>query len=97
MNIAFYAPLKSPTSGIPSGDRRMGRALINALEFLGHNVELASEFNSREPIGDSARQEVLRFEGHKAAKDLINKYALQENFPDPVSYTHLTLPTILLV
>ena len=28
MRIAFYAPLKSPTHTIPSGDRRVGRLLM---------------------------------------------------------------------
>ena len=63
MNIAFYAPLKPPTSDIPSGDRQMGRALISALEMLEHNVELASEFVSREPTGNLNRQKALCLKG----------------------------------
>ncbi|HIM19448.1 MAG TPA: glycosyltransferase family 1 protein [Rhodospirillales bacterium] len=82
MKIAFYSPLKAPTSGVPSGDLRMANTLIRALESAGHCVKLASEFRSREPLGDPTRQKVLRFEGHKAAEDLINKYAPQEHFPD---------------
>ena len=39
MNIAFYAPLKSPNSRIPSGDREMARSLIYLLKYLGHDVE----------------------------------------------------------
>ena len=31
MSLAFYAPLKSPDHPTPSGDRRMARALIEAL------------------------------------------------------------------
>ena len=46
MNIACYAPMKPPSSPIPSGDRRMARALIAALESLGHRVEIGSEFVS---------------------------------------------------
>ena len=60
----------------------MANTLIKALKSGGHCVKLASEFKSREPIGDLARQKVLRIEGHKAAEDLINKYALQEHLPD---------------
>lgn len=82
MNIAFYAPLKSPTSGIPSGDRRMGRALINALEFLGHNVELASEFKSREPSGDFNRQKALSTEGNLIAHKLVKTYRRNQTQPD---------------
>jgi glycosyltransferase involved in cell wall biosynthesis len=43
MNIAFYAPLKPPGHPIPSGDRKMARQLVTALEAAGHAVEVASE------------------------------------------------------
>jgi glycosyltransferase involved in cell wall biosynthesis len=46
MNIAFYAPMKPASSPIPSGDRRVARALIAALESTGHSVETGSEFVS---------------------------------------------------
>ena len=82
MNIAFYSPMKAPTAGVPSGDLRMANSLITALESAGHCVKLASDFKSREPTGDPARQKVLRFEGHKAAEDLVNKYGLEDYFPD---------------
>ena len=60
MRIAFYAPLKSPDHAVPSGDRRMGRLLMAALEAAGHEVALASTFRSFEPTGDAARQEAVR-------------------------------------
>ena len=74
MNVAFYAPLKPPTSPIPSGDRRVGRLLIAALEQAGHNVELASIFRSREPDGDAARQQRLAATGKRLAERLIRRY-----------------------
>ena len=43
MHIAFYAPLKSPGHPVPSGDRKMARQLVAALEASGHRVETASE------------------------------------------------------
>jgi len=49
--IAFYAPLKSPLHPTPSGDRRIARLFINALEQGGYHVELASQlrtFDKRE-------------------------------------------------
>ncbi|KQV30819.1 glycosyl transferase [Rhizobium sp. Root1203] len=46
MRIAFYAPLKSPSHPVPSGDRLMARQLIRALELAGHTVDVASEFRS---------------------------------------------------
>ncbi len=44
--IAFYAPLKPPDHSVPSGDRKMARQLIRALESAGHTVDLASRFRS---------------------------------------------------
>ena len=82
MNIAFYAPLKPPTSVVPSGDRRMGKALMDALEFSGHRVELASQFKSREPSGDSIRQKALSSEGNSIAQKLIDTYRLNRRKPD---------------
>ena len=46
MRIAFYAPLKSPTHGTPSGDRRVAGLLMDALARAGHRVELVSTFRS---------------------------------------------------
>lgn len=46
MTIAFYAPLKSPHHAIPSGDRLMGRQLIQALTIAGYDVTLMSELRS---------------------------------------------------
>jgi glycosyltransferase involved in cell wall biosynthesis len=63
MRIAFYAPLKSPAHGTPSGDRRIAGLLMDALARAGHRVELASSFRSYEPAGDAPRQAALREEG----------------------------------
>lgn len=46
MKIAFYAPLKSPSHPVPSGDRLMARMLIDALRQAGHEVSIASELRS---------------------------------------------------
>ncbi|TDK37387.1 glycosyltransferase [Rhizobium deserti] len=53
MDIAFYAPLKSPSHPVPSGDRLMARQLIAALELAGHSVTVVSEFRSFLPAADS--------------------------------------------
>src|SRR6185436_12590418 len=63
MRIAFYAPLKAPTHGTPSGDRRIAELLMEALARAGHRVELASSFRSYDPAGDEPRQAALRDEG----------------------------------
>ncbi len=74
MRIAFYAPLKSPTHPVPSGDRRVARLLINALESAGHRVELASTHRTYEPNGDALRQAELRDEGVRIARDLVERW-----------------------
>ena len=71
MRLAFYAPMKSPAHPTPSGDRRMARLLITALETAGHNVALASEFRSLERTGDRARQVGLKHRGAAEAARLI--------------------------
>jgi hypothetical protein len=63
MRIAFYAPLKSPTHGTPSGDRRVAGLYMDALGRAGHQVELVSTFRSYDGTGDAARQAGLREQG----------------------------------
>ena len=63
MRIAFYAPLKSPTHGTPSGDRRIAGLLMDALARGGHRVELVSTFRSYDGGGDALRQAALREQG----------------------------------
>lgn len=65
MNIAFYAPLKSPRHPVPSGDRLMAQQLMAALERSGHDVSVISEMRSFLPAQDSpteARDEEARRE-----------------------------------
>src|SRR5258706_2001811 len=63
MRIAFYAPLKSPTHGTPSGDRRVAGLLMDALGRAGRRVELVSTFRSYDGTGDAGRQSGLREQG----------------------------------
>ena len=74
MRIAFYAPLKPPDHPIPSGDRRVARLLIEALQAGGHQVDLACRFRSREGRGDEARQRRLAALGARLADRLILRY-----------------------
>mgnify|MGYP001816917215 CR=1 FL=1 len=60
MRIAFYAPMKSPSHPRPSGDRRIGRLLIEALQQAGHKVEVFSELRAWEGKGDPGRQGAIR-------------------------------------
>jgi glycosyltransferase involved in cell wall biosynthesis len=52
MLLAFYAPLKPPDHPVPSGDRRMSRLLIQAVERAGHEVELVSRLATRDCAGE---------------------------------------------
>ncbi|HEB79487.1 MAG TPA: glycosyltransferase family 1 protein, partial [Rhodospirillales bacterium] len=74
MRIAFYAPLKPADHPAPSGDRRMARLLIRALEMAGHEVEQASRLRSYDGGGDNLRQRKLRALGGRMAERLIRRY-----------------------
>jgi glycosyltransferase involved in cell wall biosynthesis len=78
MRVAFYAPLKPPTHGTPSGDRRVARLLIDALALAGHEIELASDFRSYEGTGDPQRQAALRAQGEAIAQGLIRKWSVKK-------------------
>ena len=84
MRIAFYAPLKSPTHAVPSGDRRVGQLFVAALEKAGHEVRLASVLRTYESAGDRNRQSGLRDQGSAEARDLIAYWsgAGREERPD---------------
>lgn len=67
LRIAFYAPMKPPDHPAPSGDRRMARLLIAALERAGHRVTLASRLRSWR--AEPGAEELARLEdaaGHEA-------------------------------
>ncbi|MGB0684229.1 MAG: glycosyltransferase family 4 protein [Magnetovibrionaceae bacterium] len=81
MKIAFYAPLKSPDHPVPSGDRRVARALFEALELAGHEVQLASNFRSYDGGGDAKRQQRLADLADRLAERLIGAYA-RDGKPD---------------
>ncbi|RED51330.1 glycosyltransferase family 4 protein [Aestuariispira insulae] len=90
MKIAFYAPLKAPDHPVPSGDRRMARLLMAALEKAGFDVELVCRFRSFDGKGDGANQEKLRREAETEADwlcdhveaDLWFTYHLYHKAPD---------------
>jgi len=72
--IAFYAPLKPPDHPTPSGDRRMARALIEALKRGGERVELASRFRSYDRTGNTHRQERLQALGQCLGQRLLRRF-----------------------
>src|SRR6266850_5487262 len=70
MRIAFYAPLKSPTHGTPSGDRRVAGLYMDALAHAGHRVQVASTFRSYDGDGDAPRQRALSAQGAALAEQM---------------------------
>lgn len=74
MRIAFYAPMKPPTHGTPSGDRRVAGMYMDALARAGHRVELVSTFRSYDGTGDAARQEALRAQGIALGRGLAEQW-----------------------
>lgn len=77
MRIAFYAPLKAPTHGTPSGDRRVAGLLMQALALAGARVELVSTFRSYDRNGDPARQAALRAQGEALGESLAQGWRAQ--------------------
>ncbi|MEZ5930397.1 MAG: glycosyltransferase family 4 protein [Alphaproteobacteria bacterium] len=72
--VAFYAPLKPPDHPVPSGDRRMARALMTAMEQTGRKVDLASRLRSFDRTGDRVRQQRMKRLGERVADRLIEHY-----------------------
>ncbi len=80
MKIAFYAPLKSPTHPVPSGDRLMARLLLRALALAGHDVTLASDVRSFHGHADVAMPDVQQ----QAATEVerLSRLYAQDGKPD---------------
>lgn len=74
MRIAFYAPLKPPTHGTPSGDRRVASLFMDALGQAGQRVELVSTFRSFDGHGDAERQDALRVQGEALGRTLAAQW-----------------------
>jgi len=84
--LAFYAPLKSPRHPIPSGDRRMARSLIEALERGGRQVELASRLRSFDRNGEASRQRRIERLGGEVAERLIQRYRARPRHQQPKAW-----------
>lgn len=74
MLIAFYAPLKSPAAPRPSGDRRIARLFLAALQKAGLETTVASELRAWEGKGNEIAQDEIRLAGERAAAELIDRY-----------------------
>ncbi len=69
--VAFYAPMKSPHSPTPSGDREMARNLITAIAAEGDQVDLVSELRIYDKHGDTSKQHALRAAAEAETQRLI--------------------------
>lgn len=87
--IAFYAPLKSPQHPIPSGDRKIARLFMRALEQGGFHVELASQLRSFDKLGDGHRQQRLIALAKKEAIRIIRRWQKQGFSPQAWFSYHL--------
>ncbi|WP_170473956.1 glycosyltransferase family 4 protein [Ruegeria arenilitoris] len=71
--VAFYAPMKSPNSSKPSGDREMARNLMAAIKAQGDRVDLASELRIYDKLGNPATQAELLERAQIEANRLIHE------------------------
>lgn len=71
LEIAFYAPMKPPDHPVPSGDRRIARMLIAALEAAGHRVSLVSRLRTWDGEGDPKVQRGFDESGAREAARLL--------------------------
>lgn len=70
--VAFYAPMKSPDSPKPSGDREMARNLMQAIGAQGDRVDLISDLRIYDKAGDAATQRALQQAAEVEAQRLIS-------------------------
>ncbi|SGY87216.1 Putative uncharacterized protein [Moritella viscosa] len=89
IGLAFYAPLKSPLHPIPSGDRKIARLFIRALEQGGYHVELASQLRTFDKRGDSHRQQRLIIVAKKEATRIMRRWNKQGFKPQAWFSYHL--------
>ncbi|QUM75916.1 glycosyltransferase family 4 protein [Moritella sp. 24] len=87
--VAFYAPLKSPLHPTPSGDRKIARLFIAALEQGGFHVDLASQLRTFDKTGDSHRQQRLIALAEKEAVRVMRRWQKQGFRPQAWFCYHL--------
>lgn len=71
--VAFYAPMKPPTHPVPSGDRAMARAIIQALEHGNVEADLVSTLQTVDKEGNAETQSRLIGLADSEATRLIEK------------------------
>ena len=89
MKIAFTAPMKPLDHPVPSGDRTMGRLIVKALESLGHEVTIASQFRSWRKDGSKEIQSQVRGEALAEADRIAAAWQQSGYQPDLFLTYHL--------
>ncbi len=82
MHIAFYAPMKSPNHARPSGDRRIARLLIKAIESTGHSIEIMSELRAWEGRGNHRAQQQICAQAKRISERIIKDLRARPQKPD---------------
>ena len=90
--------MKAPDHPVPSGDRTMGRLLVQALEMAGHEISVVSNLRSylREP--NQAYQTSLLAEAHAEADRLASRWAGGQSSQPQLWFTyhnHYKAPDLL--
>ncbi len=83
--VAFYAPMKPPGHPTPSGDRRMARLFLDALEKAGYFPEIASDLRVRDGKGDQDTQVNLI---NRAVKEVERLTLLWGDAPPALWFTY---------
>lgn len=86
MKVAFYAPMKPPNHPVPSGDRRVARLLMDALDQAGYVPELASELRAFDKHGDIDFQKKIRNQAALEAERIIADYKNRSPENRPVAW-----------
>lgn len=79
--VAFYAPMKAPDHPSPSGDRRIARLMMHALDRAGWEARLASRLRAHQRIGNRAAQDMLFQEAERIVVKLLADYDRSDEPP----------------
>ncbi|EPJ49595.1 MAG: hypothetical protein OFPI_24160 [Osedax symbiont Rs2] len=88
-DIAFYAPLKSVDHPVPSGDRKIARLFVQALQHGGYKVQQVSRLRSFDKRGDPLwQQRIIAIATSEAAR-ILRRWKKQQYRPSAWFSYHL--------
>lgn len=86
MKVAFYAPMKSPDSVHPSGDRTIGRLLMSALSSAHCDVRLASKLGTWSASPSPVRLAEFDDQSRQVADALVADYSASPSCADSAGH-----------